>query len=79
MVTQKQDYNNVPVAYCKTCLSLAVVEVNLSSSVATDDTIPKICYCSKCSNTEVEEAHITEWEEKYEQRFGKKFLDEDNK
>ena len=74
MVTKKQDYNNVPVSYCKTCLSLAVVEVSLSSN---EDT--KVCYCNSCSNVETEEAHIDEWEEKYESRYGKKFLDEDDK
>lgn len=76
MVTKKQDFNNVPVSYCTTCLSLAIVDVNLSSK---EDDKPKLCYCNNCSNAEVAEAHISEWEEKYEARFGKKYLDEDNK
>ena len=75
MVSRKQDYNNVPVAYCTTCLSLAIKDVELKTTVGSD-TKRKVSYCTCCSNDSIAECHISEWEAKYEERYGKKFLDE---
>ena len=68
MVDKKSDYNNVPVAYCRTCLSLAVKDAKLS---ATSETT--VGYCGKCSNGDIGEAHIHEWEEMYEKVRDKSF------
>lgn len=76
MVDKKTDYNNVPVEYCKTCLSLNVRFAKLGLSSASPDA-PKteVTYCGACSNAEIGTTHITEWEDMYESKYGKKFLD----
>ena len=71
MITKKGDYNNVPIDYCKSCLKIKIKEVDLNSSKGT-----KVSYCGDCGSTEIDSAHVTEWEEKYVERYGKKFLDE---
>lgn len=75
MVSRKEDYNSVPVSYCKTCLSLAIKDVELKTTTGSDIK-REVSYCGKCSNTDVEEAHIEEWKEKYKEKYGKDFLDE---
>ena len=63
---QPDDYNGVPVLYCKHCLSL-----NIRS-------IPKIensDYCDKCGSTDIEECSIEEWETLYKSRYGHKYLE----
>jgi hypothetical protein len=62
---QKAEYNKEPVYYCKHCLSLnirGVSEMNLD-------------YCDDCGSTEIESCLINEWEDKYYQRFGHKYLE----
>lgn len=44
----KEEYNNVPVKYCKRCLSLAIVGL--------DD----LEYCDKCGGMIIDESHIEE-------------------
>ena len=51
--TPKEEYNNIPVVYCKHCLSLAIRNSD------------GIDYCDKCGGTETGEAHIHEWEKMY--------------
>lgn len=58
----KEAYNNVPVAYCKHCLSLKVRGLDGMS------------YCDDCGSTDIDECHISEWEKMYEQKHGKSFL-----
>ena len=55
MVTRKDDYNNVPVSYCKTCLSISIK--NIKSPELAEG------YCASCGNTDIETAHVEEWEE----------------
>lgn len=64
MITKQDDYNNVPVTYCKTCLSLHVKEI----------ANPDVAYCVDCGNTDLEKAHIHEWEDLYEEKYGERFL-----
>lgn len=71
MITKKDNYNNVPVSYCKTCLSLAIKDVSLSSENPHQNTIG---YCTSCSNVDLGVAHIDEWEALYEDKYKKKFL-----
>jgi hypothetical protein len=76
MVTKKSDYNNVPVSYCKTCLSLHLKEVNFKGQIdPMTGSDRKVVYCVPCGNTDTETTHITEWEDFYEEKYGKKFLD----
>lgn len=58
----KEEYNNIPIIYCKHCLSLAIRDLD------------GIDYCDKCGGTETNQAHIHEWESMYEQKYGKKHL-----
>ena len=64
MISQKKDYDNVPVTYCKTCLSLKVKNIEN----------PNVAYCVDCGNTDLEETHILDWEKLYEEEYGEKFL-----
>ena len=58
----KEEYNNIPVSYCKRCLSLRIM-------ILTDN----ICYCEECGYTGIDEAHIRDWEDKYEEKYNKIF------
>lgn len=60
--TPKEEYNNIPVVYCKHCLSLAIRHSD------------GIDYCDKCGGTETGEAHIHEWEEIYGKKYGGSYL-----
>lgn len=71
MITKKQDYNNVPIFFCKSCIKIKIKEVDLNKSKGT-----KVSYCGDCGSTDIDESHITEWEERYVDRYGKKFLNE---
>lgn len=76
MITKKSDYNNVPVEYCKTCLSLHLKEVNFKGQL--DLTTGKekcVVYCIPCGNTSIEKTHITEWQDFYKEKYGKDFLE----
>lgn len=63
-ILTKTDFNDEPVTYCSHCLSLAIRTV--------DDTD----FCDRCGGTEVQTAHIHEWETMYEQKYGIKFLND---
>lgn len=69
MITKKEDYNNVPVTYCKTCGSLHIKTVEFDNGQEPLD------YCVTCSNTDLGTAHIEEWEDIYKDKYGHKFLD----
>ncbi len=70
MITKKEDYNNVPVTYCKTCGSLHIKTVKIKGK-------EDVNYCVPCGNTDLGEAHIEEWEDIYEEKNGEKFIKED--
>lgn len=79
MITKKENYNSVPVTYCKTCLSLHIKDVTFprsdnSEPVETQKPEALVGYCLSCSNTDLDEIQISEWEEIYEERYGEKFL-----
>jgi hypothetical protein len=58
-----RDYNGIPVAYCKQCLSLAI---------RVDDIMDD--YCDECGCTDIEYSDIHTWESMYEKKYGKKFV-----
>lgn len=64
---QPNDYNAVPVLYCKHCLSL-----NIRNIPRVEDSD----YCDKCSSTNIGECSIEEWETLYKDKYGHKFLEE---
>lgn len=59
----KESYNNIPVLYCKDCLSLKIKGVEIGGDI--------LDYCEKCGSTNIDEIHISEWEEKYKKKYGK--------
>lgn len=72
MVTSKMDSNNEPITYCKNCLSIHIKTVNFPDSESGEKR--DVDYCVSCGNTELETAHISEWEDLYEERYGERFL-----
>lgn len=59
------EYNDVPVYYCKGCLSLKIKTV--SEGLDLD-------YCDECGCTEIEQLHIEEWRDLYKRRYGFDYL-----
>lgn len=57
-----EDYNSIPVVYCKNCLSLKILILN-----------DNIDYCDNCGCTETCTTDITSWEELYKNRYGESF------
>ncbi len=66
MISRKQNFNNVPVTYCTTCLSLKVKDVVVDHK--------KVNCCMDCGNTPTAETHIEEWQDLYKERYGEEFL-----
>lgn len=64
----KEDYNNIPVHYCKGCLFIGNTEtVNVNDE--------EIEYCPQCGSTEFSDCHIDEWERRFEFKYKQgKFL-----
>lgn len=60
----KEEYNDIPVYYCKNCLSLAILRDGDTG-----------CFCNDCGNTDTSMSNIDTWEFLYEQEFGELFLD----
>lgn len=60
------DYDSEPVKYCPKCYSL---KIGCIDGVENSD------YCMKCGCSEIEETSIEEWENMYEERYGKKFIE----
>lgn len=58
-----QDYNSEPVEYCARCYSLKIKH---------EDALDTDC-CADCGSTDILEAPIEVWEQKYERRYGHKF------
>lgn len=61
---QRNPYDNIPVLYCKRCLSLAVMS---------DDDL-HIDYCDKCGCADIGETDIYTWMDLYEKKYGKKYI-----
>ena len=54
-------YNDIPVHYCKSCLSLRIKTVVANSNLD---------YCDECGSTDIGQSHIEEWRETYKKRYG---------
>jgi len=61
----KEEYNEVPLYYCKRCLSLHILRM---------DEIGGIDYCVKCGGTEIGVSLLPDWEVLYEDKYGKKLI-----
>ena len=71
-IVKKQDYNNEPVCYCKTCLSINIKTVEFEPNKSGE--ARNVDYCVPCSNTDMGEVHISEWKEMYNEKYGEDFL-----
>lgn len=61
----KEVYNEIPVSYCKRCLSLRVM--NLVNSDEFD-------FCDECGSTDIEQTHIENWRNLYKARYGFEYI-----
>lgn len=59
------DYNSDPIFYCADCLSLRI-----------RGEIEGFEYCDHCGSTNIESCPIEDWENKYKEKTGHRFLDE---
>lgn len=64
--SQSNEYNNIPVLYCKNCLSLKIRDIPI---------IEDSCYCDDCGSTNIEECSIEEWDTLYKNRYGHSYLE----
>ena len=65
----KEEYNAVPVWYCKNCLSLRIKKDE-------DDIIDE--YCDECGSTNIKISTIDRWDKIYEYKYDCKYLDKKN-
>lgn len=63
-----ENYNDEPIEYCNSCLSLKLMESTSENNQTS------ICYCAKCGSVETEKAHITVWEKLYEEKYKESHL-----
>lgn len=67
-----KQYDDIPIIYCKSCLSLKIGNF-LSESreiIEEEGTISDYDYCEDCGSTNLETCNIQEYEELYKQRYG---------
>lgn len=64
--TLRDEYNNIPVHYCKCCLSL-----NIKTVIANSD----LDFCEDCGATDIGQTHIETWRKEYKDRYGFDYLD----
>lgn len=62
----KEEYNEIPVFYCKDCLSLTILNID------------KYNYCRRCGSTDIGVSLIDDWEKMYEDKFGTRHLNKKN-
>lgn len=61
-----EEYNSIPVLYCKKCLSLKVMNL-----VGMED----FDYCDECGSTDIEQTDIETWRNLYKERYGFDYLE----
>lgn len=66
-LSKKKQYDEIPVLYCKHCLSLKIRNIPI---------IEDSDYCDDCGSTDIGEGLIEEWDTLYRQRFGHSYLEQ---
>lgn len=61
----KEEYNSIPVVYCKNCLSLKILALDEETS-----------YCDICGSTDVDYSKIEDWTMLYKNKYNKEFIKE---
>ena len=64
MKDPKKQYNEIPVYYCTSCLSLKIITLDGQD------------FCDKCGSINIKKISIDEWEELYEEKNSNKYLEE---
>jgi hypothetical protein len=59
----KEEYNNEPIYYCKSCLGLHILPEEGMGS-----------YCQDCGSASIGKTNIDLWTDSYRQKYGKDFL-----
>ena len=62
----KEEYNQIPVFYCRKCLSLKIRNV---------ERIDNSEYCDDCGSTDIAQASVDEWDAMYVARYGHHLTD----
>jgi len=62
----KMDELEDPVFYCQHCLNLKIMQAEKTNQ----------CYCGVCGNLDILLTDISDWETKYINRYGKKYLEQ---
>lgn len=61
----KEQYNDEPVFYCRSCMSLKIKTVAIGSDLD---------FCDECGSTDIEQTHIEKWRKLYRERYGFDYL-----
>lgn len=62
---EKSEYNDIPVYFCKSCLSLRILN---------DTGLEGLDYCDSCGSTSVDSTDIDTWTRLHEIRYGFNYL-----
>ena len=63
---EENNYNDEPVFYCKSCLSLKIRSI---------PSMKELEYCDECSSTDIGQCSIQQWEQMYKERYGHSYLE----
>ena len=64
-MNNSNEYNDIPVHYCKDCLSLKIKTVVMGLDLD---------YCDDCGCTDTIQSNIEEWRSLYRKRYGFDFI-----
>lgn len=64
-MSNSEEYNNIPVFYCKHCLSLKIKTVVTGLNLD---------YCDECGSTDIDTTDIENWRNLYRDRYGFDYL-----
>lgn len=64
---KNSEYNDIPVAYCKNCLSLKIM------------TLDNYDFCDTCGSMDVGETDIETWDKMYQEKYKHKFIENERK
>lgn len=76
-MNEKIDYNELPVLCCKEHLHLSIKCDDATSAAEEGKLTDEYRYCEKCGSVNIISLPFKEWEAKYEEKYGLKYL-EDN-
>lgn len=72
MITAKEGFENEPITYCKTCLSIHIKTIKFDKGL--DGENREVDYCVPCGNTDLDTVFLSEWEDLYQEKYGERFL-----